>query len=388
MYLSEHEKIDLNNDCLQELGEHILNNKILHKYFKYEWGILKTKQYCGMLNFKNTDYFILPKISKDKDENLDIFMYMLIYTYDMKLENEELASCKNHKHNVIEVFIQLFAKNLLKELKKGTYKEYRIEEDNLHTLKGKYLINENLKYNFTRSKIYCEYDEFSMNNLLNQFFLFAIKSLIIGVKNKKVLKQCELIFDEVEHNHLDIRNLTINFNRLNIRFKSHFEFALLLLNQFIPLFQKDKKSFAFLFDMNILYEKFIGKIVQNTYENVSIPKENENFGILSLRPDIILRNQRLIIDCKYKIMNNKDGISRNDKYQMYVYGNNYSKEIDKTMLLYPMHNDEIKDSFVLGRNERKIELEIRSIDLNMEINTYSNYIKKITNEVKEIVDGL
>jgi 5-methylcytosine-specific restriction enzyme subunit McrC len=76
---------------------------------------------------------------------------MLIYSYDIKLENEQLASCLNHKHDFIEVFIQMFARNLLKELQKGIYKEYITQEDNLTTLRGKYLINENLKYNFTKS---------------------------------------------------------------------------------------------------------------------------------------------------------------------------------------------------------------------------------------------
>ena len=51
------------------------------------------------------------------------------------------------------------------------YKKYITEQDNLNVLKGKYLINENIKYNFTKNKIYCEYDEFSENNSLNQFFL-------------------------------------------------------------------------------------------------------------------------------------------------------------------------------------------------------------------------
>ncbi len=64
----------------------------------------------------------------------------------------------------------MFASGLLNELKKGIYKEYITEQDNLPVLKGKYLINENLKYNFTKNKIYCEYDEFSPNNFLNQFF--------------------------------------------------------------------------------------------------------------------------------------------------------------------------------------------------------------------------
>ncbi|MCG3696803.1 McrC family protein [Aliarcobacter butzleri] len=390
MYLYEHEKIDVTQNVqLKDLEKYIISNLMLRKYFKYEWGILKTKHYCGILNFNKNDYFILPKISRNKNDNLDIFMYMLIYTYDIKLENEEIGSCKNHKHNIIEVFVQMFARNLLKELKKGIYKEYITENDNLSTLKGKYLVNENLKYNFTKSKIYCEYDEFSMNNTLNQFFMYTIKYLINSVNDKKLLKQCELIFDEVESVSFDIKNLNINFNRLNIRFKQSYELAILLLNQFIPIFKHDKHSFAFLFDMNILFEKFIGKIIKNNYENVIIPKNNKDFGELSLRPDIILNDKNLIIDCKYKIIKQNEGISRNDKYQMYVYGNNYYKEINKTMLIYPKNNnDNIIQTTILGDNERKIKLFIRSIDLNMEISTYSNYINKISNQIGEILDGL
>ena len=114
-----------------------------------------------------------------------------MYAYDIKLENEDIASCKNEKHNILEVFIQLFAQRLFKEFGRGVYKEYVTEQDNLTTLRGKYLINENLKYNFIKNKIYCEYDEFSMDNTLNQFFLYAVKTLLSFTKNKKLLKQCE-----------------------------------------------------------------------------------------------------------------------------------------------------------------------------------------------------
>ncbi len=153
-----------------------------------------------------------------------------MYTYDIKLQNEDFASCKNETHNILEVFIQLFAQKLFKEFQAGIYKEYITEQDNLTTLRGKYLINENLKYNFVKNKIYCEYDEFSMNNELNQFFLYATKTLLKYTKNKKLLKQCELVLDEVEYKDFDINNIHIHFNRLNNRFKDSFEFAILLLS--------------------------------------------------------------------------------------------------------------------------------------------------------------
>ena len=93
----------------------------------------------------------MPKIAKDNDNiNESVFIYMLAYVLNLKLENEQVASGENIKLNkIVEILINVFAKNLISELKKGIYKEYILKQDNLRTLKGKYLINENLKYNFT-----------------------------------------------------------------------------------------------------------------------------------------------------------------------------------------------------------------------------------------------
>ena len=369
----------------EELKTHIINNPVLHQYFKLDWKTLKARQYCGILNFENQDFYILPKIvNHNNEQNLNIFIYMLMYAYDIKLSNEQIASCKNDKYSILEVFVQMFASNLLSELKKGLYKEYIPQQDNLPVLKGKYLINENLKYNFTKNKIYCEYDEFSPNNSLNQFFLYAIKYLQKFVKDKKLLKQCELIFDEVEYKQIDINKLDrVHFNRLNQRFKISFEIAILLLKQSIPLFSQDKKSFAFLFDMNILFEKFIARIVKEFDENAKIQNQ-DNFNDLILKPDIILKNQ--IIDTKYKKIKSIEDIKQSDKLQAFAYGINYGINygVDNVMLLYPRHLDEIKYDLVLGKDDKKVELKMRSIDLNFSGNDFKVYIDEIRKKVESL----
>ncbi len=365
----------------EELKNHIINTTELHKYFTLDWKDLKAKQYCGILNFDNQDFYILPKIANHNDEqNLNIFIYMLMYAYDVKLSNEQIANCANQEHTILEVFVQMFAINLLNELKKGLYKEYLTKQDNLPVLKGKYLINENLKYNFTKNKIYCEYDEFSENNSLNQFFLYAIKYLQKFVNDKKLLKQCELIFDEIEYKSVDINRVeTINFNRLNVRFKTSFEVALLLLRQSIPLFHKDKKSFAFLFDMNVLFEKFMARMAKELDNNGKI-QNKDNFGDLTLKPDIILKNQ--IIDTKYKKLNSLNDIKQGDKLQAFSYGINY--KIENVMLLYPKHLDNINYDLVLGK-ERIVNLKIRTIDLNFSGNNYKEYIDEIRERVEIVL---
>jgi len=376
----EYEKVT--ND---DLKNHIINTSELHKYFKLEWKTLKTRQYCGILNFDNTDYYLLPKIANHNDkQNLNIFIYMLMYAYDIKLSNEQIASCANQeKHTILEVFVQMFAQNLINELKKGIYKEYITEQDNLPILKGKYLINENLKYNFIKNKIYCEYDEFSPNNSLNQFFLYAVKYLQKFVKDKKLLKQCELIFDEVEYKSVDINKLDmVHFNRLNQRFKISYKIAILLLKQSIPLFSQGKKSFAFLFDMNNLFEKFIARIVKENYDDVKIPKSYISFGGLNLKPDIIVHSKNLIIDCKYKIIEKNEIAKRDDRYQMYVYGNNF-ENCETTMLLYPKHLDDIDESITLGDNDKKVLLKMKSLDFDFD-GEYEEYINTIRNKINAL----
>lgn len=370
----------------KDLENHIIESKELHNYFTLDWKSLKASKYCGILNFKSQDFYILPKIANSNDEqkNLNIFIYMLIYAYDIKLSNEQIATCANQTHTILEVFVQMFAKNLLDELKCGIFKEYISKEENLKVLKGKYLINENLKYNFTKDKIYCQYDEFCENNTLNEFFLYAVKTLQKYIIDKKLLKQCELIFDEVEYKHFDINRSDIHFNRLNLRFKESYEIALLLLKQLIPLFQKDKKSFAFLFDMNVLFEKFIARIVKEIYDNVEIPTYDKDFGELSLRPDIILKSKNLIIDCKYKKIKENKKANRNDRYQMYVYANNFENK-NSTMLLYPKHLDDIDEDMTLGKNDKQVELKIKTIDLDSVGNDFRKYIEEIKKRVEEIL---
>lgn len=372
-----------------QLEKHIIDNKELHQYFKEEWGRVKSQQYCGILNFDNQDFYILPKIANHNyEQNLNIFIYMLMYAYDVKLVNENTSLSENLKsNNIVEVFVQMFASGLLNELKKGMYKEYITQEENLSVLKGKYLINENLKYNFTKNKIYCEYDEFSPNNSLNLFFLFAVKQLQKFVKDKKLLKQCELIFDEVEYQQIDINRLNVHFNRLNQRFKTSFEIAILLLKQSIPLFSQGKKSFAFLFDMNVLFEKFIARMVKEEFDDVEIPKGYKSFGELNLKPDIIVKSKNLIIDCKYKIMKKNKIANRNDRYQMYVYANNFENQKlvnYNTMLLYPKHLDVNDNNITLGENDKKVVLQIKTIDLNLS-GDYKEYIETIKHEMRKIV---
>jgi len=358
----------------------IKQTKSLYPYFENSFDGVKPKNYCGFLSIEEQNYFIVPKITDSGEHNLNIFMYMLIYAYDIKISNEDLANIDNTKSKIMEIFIRYFANLLLSELKKGVYKTYITKEENLKLLKGKYLIEKNFS-NFYHQNIYCEFDEFSMDNQLNQFFLYAIKTFQ-KYSSYPNLHLCEMMLDEVTFNHIDINRLQINFDRLNTRFKTSVEIALMILLRLSPLVNNSNdKGFVFLFDMAEVFEKFIGKMYQNIDKTTKIQKER-NFVNLKLKPDIITSD--MIIDTKYKIIKDRDDLATCDKYQMFTYGTNLG--IKNTMLLYPKHfqKDFKNEDLKLGTGDNEVILKMRCIDLRCDGIGYHGYIEEIKIKMEEL----
>jgi len=347
-----------NENILKELEVFIKNSKSLHPYFEMNFKGIKPKNYCGFLSINNESYFIAPKITSDDEQNLNIFIYMLIYAYDIKLSNEDLINSREHR--IFEIFIKLFSDELLSEFKKGVFKKYITLEENLKVLRGRYIIQKNFT-NFYHQNIYCEFDEFSMDNELNRFFLFAIRIFKRYSKNPN-LSRCEMILDEVEYLNIDFNRFNIYFDRMSSRYKKSYEVALMILNKLVPMTDSsDKKSFAFLFDMAVVFEKFVGRLYGEIDGSTQLQVQ-KNFGSLHLKPDIITANK--IIDTKYKKVKDRGDLSTQDKYQMFVYGVNFG--VEDTLLLYPKHIFNINDNLKLGKEVKLINLEMKSLDLEFD----------------------
>lgn len=90
----------------------------------------------------------------------------------------------------------------------------------------------------------------------------------------------------------------------------------------------------------------------------------------------------LIVDTKYKKVSNKEDLTTTDKYQMFVYGKNY--KIANTMLLYPKHINHINEDLVLGKDENRVGLVMRSLDLDFG-GGYEEFVLEMENRVREIV---
>jgi 5-methylcytosine-specific restriction enzyme subunit McrC len=80
-------------------------------------------------------------------------------------------------------------------------------------------------------------------------------------------------------------------------------------------------AFALLFDMNLLFESYVGHYLKKKGLNVSLQDRGkylvEEPNKFALRPDIVINgNEQLIADTKWKIITSQEDISQADICKM------------------------------------------------------------------------
>jgi 5-methylcytosine-specific restriction enzyme subunit McrC len=197
--LIEYQEVSLNDNFKKTFQRFIESNKSLCNVFAFTSKGIKAKQYVGVLKFKNYQFEILPKLLNtevhDDTEKLTILrnlLYMLSLTKKLDIKETDISKLCKSKNPFLEILIGIYAESLFECLKRYIPKNYIIEENNLNFLKGKLVFQKHILKNCTnKAKFYCQYDEFSENNLLNQLFYYVSYLLYLissDNDNKRTLK--------------------------------------------------------------------------------------------------------------------------------------------------------------------------------------------------------
>lgn len=363
---------------------------------------IKTKSWVGVIKYKNLHLEILPKlISEDANNDKKIseeersiilknLIFMLSYTKNLDIKTNDNAKLSTEKNPFIEILIREFATSLFEALKRLTPKRYIREEENLNYLKGKIKFCENIRYNCTnQAKFYCEYDEFSENNLLNQLFLFVstcLYNISNNSYNKKTLKFIINYYSDISFVRFDkFKVRKIKLTRNQELFKKSFNLAKMFVEQTSVDLSKNKfENITLVWDMNKLFEEFIFELIKRKipeYEAIAQkPKrllKRENVTRRDTRIDILIQNPQVIIDTKYKKFTDFDDISSADIYQVTTYCllHNYKRAI----LLYPQYDKKAPDIYDYQLNCAENNYHIDFCTVNLKNNDLKN--KEVQNSI-------
>ncbi len=338
---------------------------------------IQARNYVGVLQTKSgLTIEILPKIADktDTDKSKAVFIKMLRTLKDFPFKSSNLANLKTQNLPLLEIFISMFLCELETLVKKGIKSDYVTLEENLNFLKGKLNINEQIKRNsIHKERFYVEYSEFLKDIKINQVIKTTLKFLYKKSnfsKNQQKIRELMFIFDEVSTCD-DYKNFFTNY-AINRQVK-HYEQTLLwckiflLGNSFTP-HKGDDLALALLFDMNVLFESYVGNFIKKKRAYVSLQHSEKHLiedpKSFRLRPDIFLEG-KFIADTKWKIVKSRDDISQADLYQLYAYGKKY--ECGELYLIYPKI-DGAKQESMKFRYDCEMKLEILYFDLENDSN--------------------
>ena len=384
--ITEFERIYQHDICKKDFGD--IENFILKNsdenapFLRIASGVggkfIQARNYVGVLQTKSgLTIEILPKIAdkNDAERSKAVFIKMLRTLKNFPFKSSNLASLKTQNLPLLEIFISMFLCELEALVKKGIKSDYVALEKNLNFLKGKLNINEQIKRNsIHKERFYVGYSEFlsdiKINQIIKTTLQFLYKKSNSG-KNQQKIRELLFIFDEVS----ECENYKNFFAKLVMnRQVKHYEQTLLwckifLLNNSFTPHKGDDLAFALLFDMNALFESYVGNFIKKKFSSTILQHSEKHLveepKSFKLRPDIFLKG-KFIADTKWKIVSSRDDISQADLYQLYAYGKKHPCD-GKLHLIYPKIDD-IRQKTMKFRYEDEMWLEILYFDLEKDEN--------------------
>jgi len=343
---------------------------------------VRVKSFVGSIYLENSLIIeILPKFSNLDNENLtdeelsesiknsrEIFIKMLVCSDSVKFLhlNDSKSSNEIKTMPLVEVFIYLFAKNLLLELQVGLNFNYEKREENLHFIKGRFLAHKNLRENLIdKSRFVSEFFEYSKNNLLMKIFKSAIYILLnkvdISYRVKSIFREILFILDEVEFINFNLNLFDmVSFDRTNDRFETLSIQLKSIMSNLTP-FTSDinpNNFWSILFDMNELFEKFIAyQFKRNSIDfieqkSIDIYQLQDSLKKVIARPDFILLDSKEkeigVVEAKWKMLKDEKnllGLYASDFWQLSSYMNYTNSNQLNGYFIVPKNSEDISSEF-------------------------------------------
>lgn len=287
--------------------------------------------------------------------------YMIANTSGF-IELENFGSVSNTK-GLGEWILLLYWKNCLKHaFAQGIYKTYKKKREHLSTVRGSIDINHWVKQKhkgFFDGKTMCEFKEHSFDNNINKVISLAIRKVSKSV-------YADLLHDVYEikraFQSIPFENLNYNFDDSlvsNPFYKNYNEvFDLskrILQDQFMSFSSHDANFSAFLFDISLLFEHHIRKILKKEF--ALRPKDLVEFRVPNgvsenkIFPDVIIdygNNEIGVFDVKYKrfqAFGPSPGVKREDRFQLISYIAYYSNryKVVNSGFIYPCEENAIDE---------------------------------------------
>lgn len=298
--------------------------------------------WVGVVRFSEVEVQVVPKLV---GENLGV-LQMLEYASGLgalaRLEGARTLA-DDRQGNLTDLLALLLAEGAIEIAKRGILHDYVTREESLTHVRGRLLAYEQAVRHFGQVQVVeCRFDELETNTPENQLLaagLAVAKRIAVDPGVRRLASRAYAIYAEVADPLVALADLpALEYNRRN----EHYRPAHVIARMFIQslavadLYSAGSAdSFAFLLDMNVLFERFVTQVLRDTFAGTDVhvrPQVRDRTLITDARtgrpyaaviPDILLEWGsdpvcQVPVDAKYKLYDERK-IDQADIYQTFFY---------------------------------------------------------------------
>ena len=325
-------------------------------------AVLKTRQYVGVVQSHCGHVLeILPKTGKAghaPDEMRLMLLHMLQALPDMPFKVlPRQALVQLAKMPLLELFIQQALTGILSVLQHGLKQHYRIQQDNLAILRGRLLVQQQVRYNHSnQARFFSKHEDYQANCAENRILRLALNIILRFSHTANYQHLAQACIQRMVHipasSQPEQDFKAVQLDRNTQYYSSALQWARLIIGGFSPkVAHGPQPAFSLLFDMNKLFENMVAcQLKKQLPPDWQLKKQQQTAALLQvnnqpqqkLQPDLLVLTEQqpiAVLDSKWK---NKSGTTfsqlkpdEQELYQMCAYAAAYLPKGGSVCLVYP-----------------------------------------------------
>lgn len=363
-----------------------------------------TNNLMGFIGYNDTQIKITSRFATDKN---DYFLhYMLQKVLCLNIFDLQHSTNKDDSFDfLIYMFLDLFQK----AIRQGIFKSYQKREYNDANVRGVIDINRHIKNNIPfNGKIAYNTREYSYDNNITQLIRHTIE--YINTKSRGILNINEdiksgvfQIIEATKRYDKNKRQSIINKNLKKLNHPYFYEYEPLrkicvqiLRHEELKYGREENKIYGILFDGAYLWEEYIYTILKDLdFLHPRNKEKTDGINLLNKKwtvyPDFYNYNKQIVLDTKYKRLENKDNdkIDGSDKHQIISYVYTLGAKIGA--FIYPIKETKEDLKSLIGelnnsKNNGILKASIHKCGFLIPNENFKN-IKEFANKIKTSEDN-
>jgi 5-methylcytosine-specific restriction enzyme subunit McrC len=328
---------------------------------------IRATSWIGVVQFEHFEVRVVPKLVGGNLGVLEMLEYASGVEALTRLQSIRLLDVST-QGRLVDLLAMLLAEASERIVRDGLLQDYVTREESLNVLRGRLRVVDQFRRRFGRiDHLECLFDELESDTLENRLLTVGLSLARAASRHpevrRRVTRMHAVLAEACDPSAFEpeTAEAELSYSRRNEHYRTAHTLAWFFIRRLAvrDVFAPGVgRSFAFLLDMNLLFEQFVTRLLEESFQGTDVRvvaqardrslviDERTDRPYATVIPDVLLERpdvsgrRRVPIDAKYKLYD-EHRLDPSDVYQTFFYGYAYARDVDhaagraEAFIVYP-----------------------------------------------------